>query len=728
MKICINVQLKYYLCKLVFGNVVLTSQEKDLLSLGPGFMVMGSLSQQEMDVESAVTMTKVRWSRRKKGVETLTEKQAGNEYEPLSEEQETLAETLETEARDVLGPNGEEIDMRRKRPTDMQNNREVKMPGPAPAQVEAEYNARVGVWSNTFKKFKNINCREDGTQNKTNLTLNQVLGLRTLSRKVAKLEIIITEADKGKKFVAMDEETYLKMARDHTDKDVVTTPAEVCDSQHVLSATARSIGAVLGLGKSQSRGSHQRCMENCGSSAEDVPNLKVLPKVHKPLGPSGHPQSRPVVAAASGLSSRAGDAVADFLEPLVDVEIPRMEDRSTEEVIAQLEEAQMAVRDAGLTDTMAGSLDVKALYPSLDHEESAEAVARFIQKSKVRTHGIDWRAAVVYLASNMTEDRAKEEKLLHLLPRRLKRRGARPGNTTLELGRSNQGEEEKNSKWAASDLAGMTEIEKKYVLSKVFKFAVLAVFHHHQYQFAGTTFRQADGAPIGLRLTSIIARIVMDEWTLRFVKVLLDNEVEIHLLAKYVDDLNLILGMLPLGTRWSSKNNKMECNPEDAAEDEQGHRTREEVTVEAVKDAANSIVPWLQFTADIPQYHSSGMVPILDLQVWVEHPSGDNLTSGLGPDTICWTYYEKKISSNKVMRAETAYPWRSKIVTLTMELFRRMRNSTRQLTTEARAGIVNDFTDKMHRSGYTKGAIRGILKSGLEYYYRKLEIDLQGGT
>ena len=99
---------------------------------------------------------------------------------------------------------------------------------------------------------------------------------------------------------------------------------------------------------------------------------------------------------------RAGDIVSDFLEPLVDREIPRLEDRSTEEVLAQLEQAQVAIRDGGFTDTMAGSLDVKALYPSLDQEESAEAVARFIRRTKVDIRGIDMRAVVVYLASNLT--------------------------------------------------------------------------------------------------------------------------------------------------------------------------------------------------------------------------------------------------------------------------------------------------------------------------------------
>ena len=64
---------------------------------------------------------------------------------------------------------------------------------------------------------------------------------------------------------------------------------------------------------------------------------------------------------------------------------------------------------------------------------------------------------------------------------------------------------------------------------------------------------------------------------------------------------------------------------------------------------------------------------------------------------------------------------------MTMELFRRMRNSTRQLTLEARTKIVKDFIDKLRISGYQVGSVGGILTSGLQYYYRKVRIELEGG-
>ena len=68
-----------------------------------------------------------------------------------------------------------------------------------------------------------------------------------------------------------------------------------------------------------------------------------------------------------------------------------------------------------------------------------------------------------------------------------------------------------------------------------------------------------------------------------------------------------------------------------------------------------------------------------------------------------------------------------KLVTMGNEIFRRIRNSSRQLTTEARFRVLQDFIDKLHKSGYSKSTIAGIITLGLKCYFRKLTIDLEGG-
>ena len=129
-----------------------------------------------------------------------------------------------------------------------------------------------------------------------------------------------------------------------------------------MSSTARSLANILGVWVNGSKHNPVRCADNVGSQDEDVPTLRILPKVHKPPLTQGHPQSRPVVAAATGVTLRFGDILADFLGPVVFMGTPRLEDLSTEKALAQLEEVEKLIRDAGVYRSMVGSLNVKVLY------------------------------------------------------------------------------------------------------------------------------------------------------------------------------------------------------------------------------------------------------------------------------------------------------------------------------------------------------------------------------
>ena len=198
--------------------------------------------------------------------------------------------------------------------------------------------------------------------------------------------------------------------------------------------------------------------------------------------------------------------------------------------------------------------------------------------------------------------------------------------------------------------------------------------------------------------------------------------VELHTIMKYVDDVNLVMAWLRLSTRWIG--DTLEHRMEWERDDVEAGRTEGQVTMEAMRKAANSIIPWLQFTVDEPSQHSSGTVPMLDLQVWVWHPA-EGAEEML--DTLGWFFFVKATSSSKVLRASLAYGWRSKIMTLTMEVHIRMRNTMRQATADHRADILTDFVRKLRESSYVQSSVTGILKSGMEFYIRKLRIQLQGG-
>ena len=68
--------------------------------------------------------------------------------------------------------------------------------------------------------------------------------------------------------------------------------------------------------------------------------------------------------------------------------------------------------------------------------------------------------------------------------------------------------------------------DKTKILAKVLSLVVKEVMENHLYQFNGTVYKQKDGGAIGLRLTGIVARLVMDRWADRTIKLLLENDIK----------------------------------------------------------------------------------------------------------------------------------------------------------------------------------------------------------
>ena len=87
------------------------------------------------------------------------------------------------------------------------------------------------------------------------------------------------------------------------------------------------------------------------------------------------------------------------------------------------------------------------------------------------------------------------------------------GEKTVQAGSCtttpNPSKEEKvgMSKWRMTNpMRDLDDNQRKLLLAKVVKFAIVMVFKNHLYMFNGTTYIQLSGGPIGLRLTSVVAR------------------------------------------------------------------------------------------------------------------------------------------------------------------------------------------------------------------------------
>ena len=178
-------------------------------------------------------------------------------------------------------------------------------------------------------------------------------------------------------------------------------------------------------------------------------------------------------------------------------------------------------------------------------------------------------------------------------PKRTWKRGPRPGPTTAKLGTKcpnpnlceDKSHQKVNSKWQEFDVDQLSDKDVRLLFSKVVKYAVLNIFQHHMYMFAGKTYWQLRGRPIGIWLMSIVAHIVMDHWSHLFLDKITTAGVEVHMLMKYVDDINVVNEMLPVGTRWVS--GELVQTAQWELEDWASGRSRE-MSMECLRSAADS--------------------------------------------------------------------------------------------------------------------------------------------
>ena len=266
-------------------------------------------------------------------------------------------------------------------------------------------------------------------------------------------EIHVSCSDKGKGVVVMPLTMYEEVTRGHTCKDREIDWVELKRIQWEVTAHARCLARVFNLGGEEGPRNKVRCHDNITTWAQHPPVLRSMAKTHKPPNPDGTPKTRPVVGASSGLGTGLGELLSDLVRPVSQARGSQSECQSTEEMVSRIEEANQRLQDEQVQDLMVGSLDVVALYPSIDQKVGARIVAEEMLRNGVRYRGVDIHKAVRYLAATMTDERIAKEGLTGLMPKRVAagRQGRRPTVRTKELGGPIPRKERKEAAAAATE-------------------------------------------------------------------------------------------------------------------------------------------------------------------------------------------------------------------------------------------------------------------------------------
>ena len=253
-------------------------------------------------------------------------------------------------------------------------------------------------------------------------------------------------------------------------------------------------------------------------------------------------------------------------------------------------------------------------------------------------------------------------------------------------------------------LTRYTEQEKRRILGKVVEVAVKTTFHTHFYQWGGKIYRQKKGGAIGLRATGTVAKVAMEVWIRTFKAILIAAGVKVYLLSKYVDDVLMILGSLRKGTRWEG--GAIRHSLEMKKQDEDQGRSRSEVTFKVLKDAANSIMPFLKFTGEWLEGERG--IAVLDTWIWFGPKSCDGewfsdnkketKIPGREPErgmAVLYRFYSKPMASKLGILKRSAVSEGTKVSTACSEILRRLKTTSTLISKKIFEEVTSKYMDNL---------------------------------
>ena len=241
--------------------------------------------------------------------------------------------------------------------------------------------------------------------------------------------------------------------------------------------------------------------------------------------------------------------------------------------------------------------------------------------------------------------------------------------------------------------------------------AIIACMENVCYLFNNQVKQQEEGLATGEDASRALARIVMLDWDMEVTKLAEDNQLEIYLHSRYVDDTADAGKALAPGLRWEE--GRMAMKPELVEEDRDTPGDLR--TMREFVKLGSSINPDVQLTGDCPSNHSSGKMPALDTQLWVKCGK------------VMFEHYRKPMANPLVMMECSAMPVKVKRTTLTQEVIRIHKNTSKELQTELVVNHLNKFSAMMKASGYTEMFRFEVIKSGVKGYEKMKKIEEEGG-
>ena len=507
-----------------------------------------------------------------------------------------------------------------------------------------------------------------------NLKPDELKGLKKLSKRA---DIVIFQTDKSSRFSIDDKTNYIRANEKHVQNDEIIDDRTYGQMLKEMNAHSIMWTNFLKAGEHAGEHGHQRTKENMLSSERtDPPPLYGLRKDHKKCNDNETgPPTRPVCGASAAHNGKLSHLISMILK-----EVKRADEdscESTDDIMAAIQIVNEEHSVENGNKLLVGSLDVKALYPSLNIPFAAEKISEeFIESNlEFASESVDLYELGLYLVLTVSNEDLEAEGLKDVCPSRRNTRGRKPNIT----GQASASAEKRDVIWYPPRNSSPDDKTVKRMIGKAIQVGINAVMKAHAYKFAGDTRVQKQGGAIGLELTGEIAAVFMSWWDKKMKLKIEEEGIKTVMYKRYVDDINLIV--------------------------EVKKETEEEEIWKKIRDAGDRIHDSIQLEADYPSNHPDQKVPILDIKVWVD-----------ANGKVWHEYYCKPVSSKSVIDAQSAMPFKDRRTVLTQDLLRVLLRCSPELPWEEKKKHVEDYVLRMQFSGYEEAVRKEIVRSAINAY------------
>ena len=638
-----------------YGGVVFSEEEMQVLKLPPGFALLPDIRVSSCVIDAETALNKLRWKRNFNVVQIKEE---------------------------VYNVDTQTIDMRNIKTSELPFNAKVYMP----KAVGKEEEIRFERFKEDVKDIAQDVIKDHKREGNVNSSVKT--GLQSLKNKVRDNSIILFKTDKSGRWAGDTPLNYQEACNKHLRNNEEVS--EITEKQHEdaereMNSHAMALCRMMGL-KDDDHGNTIR--QQVTSEGNVVAPFYCLRKDHKTVEVGEEergPKTRPVCGAKDCHTKRTSYLLCKVLKELIPTEETHCD--STEDLLAELE---MANKEDVKESWVVGSLDVEALYPSLDIPRCSKVVSEKLMESPITIKGIEWKEVALYLKYHLTDEELHTTNIARFIPTRKFRHGrplfVRSGsiiNKTVRL-----------KPWIFTE-----ELPEELAVREMFCLAIKVMVRKtmelHDFIFNNIIYRQKHGGSIGLDLTGMVANIYMCYWDNELKCRLMEANIHAIVYKRYVDDVDVILDDRSRGIK------------------------NEEATMIIVQNIANEIDPCIKTTIDYGSQHNDNKLPVLDLKIWI----GKNAA---GEAKIIYTHYIKDVSTRAVIHANSAHPENVKLNVLVNEAGRILRNCSIDLKWEIVVSHLEYFSQRMQYSGYNKEQRYNVIKKALSKHDQRMENMIDG--